>query len=115
MNDTSVKEALENLQHNFVVAPIDKTANNVSFICKRFYAATLLKELGVIGLPSKTYRSENGHNKNNIINSTVKDMTQQYSINIAEDMKTLPTPYWMPKIHKSPIGQDSSLQAINVP
>ena len=104
LNDTSVKEALENLQHNFVVAPIDKAANNVSFICKRFYAATLLKELGVIGLPSKTYRSENGHNKNNIINSTVKDMTQQYSINIAEDMKTLPTPYWMPKMHKSPIG-----------
>ena len=104
LNDITVKEALENLQHNFVVAPIDKAANNVSFICKRFYATTLLKELGMIGLPSNTYRLVNSRDKNNIINSTVHDMTQQFSLNIPENMKTLPTPYWMPKMHKSPIG-----------
>ena len=31
LNNNSVKEALEKLQLNFVVAPIDKTANNVFF------------------------------------------------------------------------------------
>ena len=39
----SVKKALEKLQHNFVVAPIDKAVNNISFICKRFYI-TILRE-----------------------------------------------------------------------
>ena len=104
LNDITVKEALENLQHNFVVVPIDKAANNVSFICKRFYATTLLKELGVIGLPSNTYRLVNNQSKTNIVNSALKDITQQFSLNIPENMKTLPTPYWMPKMHKSPIG-----------
>ena len=54
LNDITVKEALENPQHNFPVALIDKAANNLSFICKKFYATTLLKELGMRGLPSNT-------------------------------------------------------------
>lgn len=31
----------------------DKTANNISFICERFYVTTLLKEFGAIGIPGK--------------------------------------------------------------
>ena len=33
LNNSSVKEVLEKLQHDFVVSPIDKVFNNVSFIC----------------------------------------------------------------------------------
>ena len=40
--------------YDFVVAPIDKAVNNVSFVYKRIYATTLFKEFGVIGAPSKT-------------------------------------------------------------
>ena len=53
LNNTSVKEALEKLQHYFLVVQIDRAANKVSFICKRFYATTLLKEVVVIGTPNK--------------------------------------------------------------
>ena len=31
----------------------DKTANNISFICERFYVTTLHKEFGAIGIPGK--------------------------------------------------------------
>ena len=38
------------------MVPIDKAANNVAFICKRFYAQILLKELGLShNEPSSTY------------------------------------------------------------
>ena len=30
---------------DFVIVPIDKAANNVAFICKHFYALTIIKEL----------------------------------------------------------------------
>lgn len=41
--NTSVKESLGKLQHDFAVAPVDKAASNVLFIW--FYATTLLKDL----------------------------------------------------------------------
>ena len=30
-----------------MIVPIDKTANNVAFICKHFYALTVIKELNL--------------------------------------------------------------------
>ena len=45
LNNTSVKEALEKFQHNFAVATNDNAPNIVSFICKRFYATTILKKV----------------------------------------------------------------------
>ena len=35
------------LKEDFVIAPIDKTANNVAFICKHLYALTIIKELNL--------------------------------------------------------------------
>ena len=104
LNNITVKEALEKLQHDLVIAPIDKAANNLSFICKRFYATTLLKEFGVINTSSNTYKSIADYDKNTLINTKINEMKQQFSISTPENMKVLPTPYWIPKMHKSPIG-----------
>ena len=38
------------------------------------------------------------------MNSTFNRMKQHFAISIPENMKILPTPYWIPKMHKSPIG-----------
>ena len=103
LKDPLVKTALANVHDNFVVAPIHKAANNGSFICKRFYAETLLKEFGVLGNNSKTYEKVI-NNKTSIINNTVKEINNQFSIKISDDMKALPTPYWLPKMHKTPTG-----------
>ena len=37
------------------MVPIDKAANNVAFVCKRYYAKVLLKEMGLINGTSDTY------------------------------------------------------------
>ena len=44
---------LENLHSKFVLVPIDKAANNVSIICKRFYVEVILNTLHVLD-PKKT-------------------------------------------------------------
>ena len=72
--------ALVKLQHDLVVVPIVKAANGVSFICKRFQATSLLKEFGVIGTLSKTYKLINDYNKNILTNSTVNEIKRQRSI-----------------------------------
>ena len=51
-----IKEALEKLQHDLLVTPIDRAVNNVSSLYKRFYTTTLLKEFGVTGTSIKTYK-----------------------------------------------------------
>ena len=81
-----------------MVVPIDKAVNNVSFICKGFFAAVLIKEFGVIGTPSKTYKLISDYNKNILINSTVNEIKQHFLMSISEN-KVFPTLYLIPKLH----------------
>ena len=49
-------QSLEELHNQFVIVPIDKASGNIAFVCKRFYAQVLVKELGLDGLAgSATY------------------------------------------------------------
>ena len=50
-----VIDCLSEIHTNFVVVPIDKAANNVAFICKRFYVEVILKEIGILGVGNETY------------------------------------------------------------
>ena len=103
LRDSNVANALSDLQNQFVLAPIDKATNNVSFICKRFYAQILLKEFGMLGTPSKTYEKIS-NSLDSVITSTTKNIKDKFSLNTEESMKKLPSAYWLPKMHKSPIG-----------
>ena len=38
----TLKKTLFSLKEDFVIVPIDKVANNVAFICKHFYALTII-------------------------------------------------------------------------
>ena len=104
MSQVDVKEALDKFHDIYVIVPIDKAANNVSIKCKRLYANVLLKELGVLGNGSPTYQKINHSSKNEIIDKTAKDIKKKIDITITEDMKCLPTLYWLSKMHKEPIG-----------
>ena len=64
----------------------------------------LLKEFGVLGIPSKTCKLISDDNKNVLINLTVIEIKQNFSVSIVENMKVLPTPQWTPKIYKSLVG-----------
>ena len=50
------------------MCPIDKAANNIAFICKKYYVQVLLKELGLLSATSNTYQQ---------LNDTLQDIFQQ--------------------------------------
>ena len=55
---------LNTLQEQYVMCPIDKAANNIAFICRKYYVQVLLKELGLLSATSITYQqvSDTLHN-----------------------------------------------------
>ena len=97
------KRCLAELQSKFVMVPIDKAANNVSFICKRFYAQVLLEELGLTGSSTSTYTKIEQLSPDDIIAQHQTDMKEKFNITVNDDMSTLPDIYWIPKLHKSPV------------
>ena len=93
---------LINFQNKYVMCPIDKTANNTTSICNKYYFQVIPKELGLAAIPSTTYET---------VNETVTDILhQQNSIlkdlfnlkNEEGDYICLSTIYWLPKIHNKP-------------
>ena len=109
LKDKNVKSNLKELQSKFVLVPIDKAANNVAFICKQFYAAVISKELQYsniinnINLKNSTYELLKSHTKEEIIKSH-KTFLAKYKLEINNNMEILPSIYWLPKIHKTPVG-----------
>ena len=90
----------KDLHNRYVIVPIDKAANNISIICKRFYVLRLLKEVGAIGNVDPTYEISN-INHVDLINEDVM-LCERYGLKIEEGQKTLPIMYWTPKMHYTP-------------
>ena len=47
------------LEEQYAICPIDKAANNIAFICKKYYVQVLRKELGLLNTTSNTYLINN--------------------------------------------------------
>ena len=47
LSSLDVKNALDNTLSDFVVALIDKVTGHKALVCKRFYASTITRELGL--------------------------------------------------------------------
>ena len=84
--------------------PIDKVANNIVFICRKYYAQVLLKELGLLNTTSDTYQQENDtlHNPLQQQNNTLDSLFEIK--NNDEEFNCLLCIYWLPKIDKTPSG-----------
>ena len=95
-----VKKELERLKKSFVLTPTDKAQNNVLFTCKVYYLKTLKEELTKPG--QLTYRITNF--TQNDINNTVVSFSESKNIKVKDEMKEIPLIYWIPKMHKNPIG-----------
>ena len=96
------------LKEDFVIVPIDKVANNVAFICKHFYALTIIKELNLDSHLSNqddnnTYAFINNKTKYQVIKEH-KLYLSKHKINLANNMQDLPVMYWIPKMLKNPIS-----------
>ena len=98
-----VQAYLDNLHKNFVLVPIDKAANNIAIICKKYYVEVILKELGVLdGQGNQTYVSAN-RDAAEIIDEN-SEYASRLKFSVDEEHHVLPIMYWIPKMHKTPIA-----------
>ena len=101
--DANAKKCLSDLQARYVIVPIDKAANNVAFICKRYYASVILQELGLSGSSTSTYTNIDDQSAEDIINHHKAVLKDQFKMTVDSNMLSLPDIYWTPKLHKSPV------------
>ena len=103
LKDQLCQEELKKLHNKYVITPIDKAAGNVTFICKRFYATVLIKELGLDGtVGNATYKSVINKTEKDIVDSHFNDLSNKLKIDTPIDNNILPHIYWIPKLHKNP-------------
>ena len=102
LKQPEIIQCLEELHKKFVLVPIDKAANNVAIICKKHYVDVILKEIGVSGNPTDTYK-ESPKNKDEIIFENLQYL-EKLKLKSEEKDKELPIMYWTPKMHKNPTG-----------
>ena len=83
---------------------IDKAANNIAFVCKKYYVQVLLKELSLLNIRSNTYQFVNDtlHNilqhQNNKFDSVFRLKYNE------EEFNSLPCSYWLLETLKIPSG-----------
>ena len=102
---SSPKRCLNFLHGQYVITPIDKATGNVAFTCKRFYAKTLVEELGLSRIDSSeeddTYVPIQ-ESKESVLYKHKTDFKSKFGIDIDDDNLCLPNMYWIPKKHKVP-------------
>ena len=84
--------------------------SNISFICKKYYAECIKKELGYAGdrvlrsggSNSQTYEQIVDANPADIIENHVGELAS-FGLEVEDEMKYLPGMYGSPKLHKCPI------------
>ena len=103
LSDLECKKYLEYFQKHFVLVPADKASNNVLVVCKKYYLDVVLKELSTKnGTSPQTYTPCGAH-VDHLVAEHIEFLIKQ-NIRIPTDMKQLPAFYWLPKMHKNPIG-----------
>ena len=82
------------------MCPIDKAANNITFICKKYYVQVFLKELGLLNTTSNTYQQVND-TLHNILQRQNNNLDSVFGFkNSNELFNCLPCMYSLPKMHK---------------
>ena len=103
LKDQEVAGYLTELQSKFVIVPIDKASGNLALICKKFYVEEILREIGKLGNESETYVDAEIGADNIIENNCL--YADHLKLQVNDKNKTLPIMYWMPKMHKTPVGK----------
>ena len=106
LKDMHIKSSLQELQRDYIITPIDKANGNIAFTCKRFYALTLLKELGIEPnnnvSTSDTYNMINDKTPEDLVKIHESYINKNFNMSLKTDNKCLPSIYWLPKLHKKP-------------
>ena len=94
LSNQSVKEALNKLKKDFVLAPVDKAGNNIAIVCKQYYVDIVTKEIQ----HSQTFAPINGDQL-----GVMRVLKNTGFIN-SDDADKLPLLYATIKMHKMPVG-----------
>ena len=95
-----LKLELDRLKDQYVITPTDKAQNNILFTCKNFYIKKLREELTKPGQLTYQLVQQNSE----IINNNIVDFSNSKHIKVPKEMIEIPLLYWIPKMHKNPIG-----------
>ena len=96
LRDPEVVSYLNILQEQYVMCPIDKAANNIAFICKKYYVHVLTKEKGLLSATSNTYQQVND-TLHNILQQQNNTLDSVFGLkNNDEEFNCLPCIYWLP-------------------
>jgi hypothetical protein len=98
LNRAEVKKELRALHKRFVMCPIDKSENNVLFVCKRFYKLALTDEFKKANGAYEEVKDTEKH----IVDDIVKELKDEFKITLPDDVRSLATSYWTGKMHKNP-------------
>ena len=90
------KKELSDLKEKYVLTPIDKAANNIGFVCKKYYLMIILEELR-----SQTY--EQYEDINEVIEYVAEESSRKAFTQIETNNRKLPQIHAIIKMHKSPI------------
>ena len=96
LQDEEAKSALKKLQSDFVLTPLDKAGNNVSFVCKKFYVDTLIHEI-----ENSSNFILSSDNEEDIVNYH-KQFYETVRLPMDTKCEKLPFLYWTSKMHKNP-------------
>ena len=99
LSKPNVKNYLATLHDKYVFVPVDKAANNVSIICKKYYLQVLSNEVQ----NTPTFAPYNS-SVEEIIKMHESVIQGEYNIDITDEHKSLPYIYWLPKFHKEVVG-----------
>ena len=59
LKQDAVIEYLNELHEKYVLVPIDRAANNIAIICKKYYINVILKEIEILDAGNETYEEIN--------------------------------------------------------
>ena len=96
----NVERELNRLKDNFVITVTDKAQNNILFTCKKYYILKIKNEL--MGPGQLTYQPEVRDTIS--INRNICNFSKLKKVKGSELMRDIPLIYWIPKMHKNPIG-----------
>ena len=91
--------------NNYVCTPVDKAANNIAFICPKFYLENICRE---IGFEKKQFNNQSGFYVpcTTSIDDLVKQhiqMSKVYKLDVEQTDCNVPQLYGIPKFHKTPL------------
>ena len=104
LKDPNVAKHLSYLHDKYVVVSTDKTPNNIVFVCKTHYINCLINELGIDNSLGNSTYSLTTITKEVILDNH-RSLLCSFGMSTKDEELDLPSPYWIPKLHKCPCKQ----------